>query len=582
MPFIRLKQPKGEYVWDGRHYDAGKIVEVTDKEAYYLIHQAKVAEAVPLKEKERIESEGEIKRNFEKEQRDKIQICLIRLGGYGDSFLLACHARAVKRKWPNSVLTLYIRDKFEPIADMEAVDRTVVCGNANWSDLLSDVKGKNYYDIILDNRYVTKIYFRNPARFEADERIAERCFKPYKKFYHEWIQSNARLADTKVSAFDLFYKSTGLEGGEEDIEFPLKHEHFKFAQILSDQKYVTIHNGADIARQTKCWPTPHWNELVRMLKDRGYKVVTLGKQFEEKVDGAVDLTGMTTFFETAALIAKARFHIDSESGLVHIARGVGTRSIVLFGPTPVECFGYGDNINLETPIECRGCWWSSDYWWRDCPHGYAAPVPCMAKITPQMVMEKVEEIEEMPPIKRKETKPAYDPDDVNEQFAMDLQLTEGHYRGEKHQWERINIMMDAVKGPKVLEVGAGDGYCSLVLKKRGFDVTSTEVSKIRIERMRKSGLDPVEAPVQKLPFPDAHFDSVVCGEVLEHIPNWWEGMKELERVLKPDGRLILSWPIHPDYDALKMHLWSIRAHTVNRNGKPDLTVQVLRRINRDE
>jgi len=205
----------------------------------------------------------------------------------------------------------------------------------------------------------------------------------------------------------------------------------------------------------------------------------------------------------------------------------------------------------------------------------------MTEATPERVMAEVTVMEQLVEEDREKSKKMYDPNDVNEQFAMELELTEGHYKGEKHQWERVNIMMDAVKGPHVLEVGAGDGYCSLVLKQRGFKVTSTEVSKIRLDRMEKAGLNPIEAPVQDLPFPDASFDSVICGEVLEHIPNWWEGMKELERVLKPDGRLILSWPVHPDYDGLKMHLWSIRQHLVYRNKEVDFNIQVMERINRD-
>jgi len=57
-------------------------------------------------------------------------------------------------------------------------------------------------------------------------------------------------------------------------------------------------------------------------------------------------------------------------------------------------------------------------------------------------------------------------------------------------------------------------------------------------------------------------------------------MKELERVLKPDGRLILSWPVHPEYDSLKMHLWSVRQHSVYRNKQVYFNIQVMQRINR--
>ena len=580
MPFIKLFQPKGEYIWNGRSYEANRVLEVTDKEAFYLVNEAKVAHGVLPEEKKRMDEQARIDRSFAQETEGKLKIAMVRLGGLGDSFLLACHAKAVKRRWPNSNITLYIRDKFEPIADMEAVDRSVVCGNANWWDLVAELRKKSHYDIIIDNRYATKIYYGN-ARLDDDKRETDKAFKPYARFYDEWIRSCHGLGDLKVSTFDLFYKSTGLVGGEDDIKFPLKNEHFKFSQLLSDQKYVTVHNGSDIARQTKCWPTSHWVELVKSLKERGYKVVQLGARYEEAIEGTYNLCGMASIFESVALISQAEFHVDTEGGLVHMAKGVGVRSIVIFGPTPTTCFHYESNLAVTSDVDCLGCWWQTDYWWRDCPRGIPVPPACMTEATPERVMAEVTVMEQLVEEDREKSKKMYDPNDVNEQFAMELELTEGHYKGEKHQWERVNIMMDAVKGPHVLEVGAGDGYCSLVLKQRGFKVTSTEVSKIRLDRMEKAGLNPIEAPVQDLPFPDASFDSVICGEVLEHIPNWWEGMKELERVLKPDGRLILSWPVHPDYDGLKMHLWSIRQHLVYRNKEVDFNIQVMERINRD-
>ena len=48
-----------------------------------------------------------------------------------------------------------------------------------------------------------------------------------------------------------------------------------------------------------------------------------------------------------------------------------------------------------------------------------------------------------------------------------------------------------------------------------------------------------------LPFQAAEFDSAVCTEVLEHIPDDVGAMKELARVLKPGGRLLLSVPQTP-------------------------------------
>lgn len=51
-----------------------------------------------------------------------------------------------------------------------------------------------------------------------------------------------------------------------------------------------------------------------------------------------------------------------------------------------------------------------------------------------------------------------------------------------------------------------------------------------------------------LPFPDASFDAVLCTEVLEHIAEPAETIREIYRVLKPGGRLLLTIP------------WSARFH----------------------
>ena len=51
-----------------------------------------------------------------------------------------------------------------------------------------------------------------------------------------------------------------------------------------------------------------------------------------------------------------------------------------------------------------------------------------------------------------------------------------------------------------------------------------------------------------LPFPDASFDAVLCTEVVEHIPDPAETIREIHRVLKPGGLLVVTIP------------WSARFH----------------------
>ena len=66
--------------------------------------------------------------------------------------------------------------------------------------------------------------------------------------------------------------------------------------------------------------------------------------------------------------------------------------------------------------------------------------------------------------------------------------------------------------------------------------------------IKSSGHDHRESKVdvfydgRTLPFPDGHFDAVVCFEVLEHVFNLDEVFTEIRRVLKPQGRLLITIP----------------------------------------
>ncbi len=69
---------------------------------------------------------------------------------------------------------------------------------------------------------------------------------------------------------------------------------------------------------------------------------------------------------------------------------------------------------------------------------------------------------------------------------------------------------------------------------------------------------------KSLPFPDASFDSVLTTEVLEHIFNPDEALREIARVLRPGGRMLLtcpfSWEMHEEpYDYARYTLHALRS-----------------------
>ncbi|HNV23302.1 MAG TPA: methyltransferase domain-containing protein [Candidatus Omnitrophota bacterium] len=104
----------------------------------------------------------------------------------------------------------------------------------------------------------------------------------------------------------------------------------------------------------------------------------------------------------------------------------------------------------------------------------------------------------------------------------------------------IDILKDEPRG-KVLDIGCGNGDYSLSLKNLGFGVLAADMD---VERFCYREEIPFQQcnVSQKLPFSDALFDYIILAEVVEHLYNPLDVMKELNRVLKNGGKIVLSTP----------------------------------------
>ncbi|MBM3484979.1 MAG: class I SAM-dependent methyltransferase [Alphaproteobacteria bacterium] len=104
---------------------------------------------------------------------------------------------------------------------------------------------------------------------------------------------------------------------------------------------------------------------------------------------------------------------------------------------------------------------------------------------------------------------------------------------------------DRASGKRVLDVGCGNGYVLSHYARHGAETAGVDLTEAALELSRErfalAGLsgDFRRTDGDSLPFPDSHFDIACSMGVLHHIENPAPMLREMHRVLKPGGQLIL-------------------------------------------
>ena len=101
---------------------------------------------------------------------------------------------------------------------------------------------------------------------------------------------------------------------------------------------------------------------------------------------------------------------------------------------------------------------------------------------------------------------------------------------------------------KILDLGAGTGDFLVAAKKNDWEIFGVEPNAKARKLAAQKGVDLIE-DVSSLP--EKFFDVITMWHVLEHVPDLEEQISELNRLLKPDGLLVIAVPNFKSYDAQK-------------------------------
>ncbi len=144
----------------------------------------------------------------------------------------------------------------------------------------------------------------------------------------------------------------------------------------------------------KRWETKRFVSLVARLTSQGKTVVIVGGTEDIPIGeeiakvGGVNLAGRTSLAETAAVIARADVLVSGDSGVLHLAAGLGVPTVALFGPSSIAKWsprGSSDRV-VSAQSACSPC---SRYGTiPSCPYN----VRCMADITLDEVIMAIESV----------------------------------------------------------------------------------------------------------------------------------------------------------------------------------------------
>jgi methionine biosynthesis protein MetW len=124
----------------------------------------------------------------------------------------------------------------------------------------------------------------------------------------------------------------------------------------------------------------------------------------------------------------------------------------------------------------------------------------------------------------------------------------GYYAGlaPEPRFKEILQICNRLKGERLLDIGCGDGAFTVLLKEalNAKEAVGVEVAPEAIDTANARGINAIQLDIDEapLPFGDAYFDVIYCGEVIEHLFNPDHLLEEIHRVLKPEGTCVITTP----------------------------------------
>ena len=322
------------------------------------------------------------------EGRQRPVILIFGTGSYGDAIQITPLIEALHGRFPEAAIILVHHDSLGA-GLLEAAPHLTkyIRVHAGFQHHLRSRLRDGGCDLVVQCRYVVKYNLPNHSRLTTEQRefvlAAQAVQKPWLHLVQNFALDNDLLFRSARDHGWSMYELAARTGGFPDKDFEAVRIYPRqpapdLSRLSLPPRYMVVSNSAHwlTPREsfwTKCLPHPRMRAVLEELKKQECPTVLLGTLNDPgRYDVDYDFRGKTNLIEAAEIIRGAQLVLGPEGALVNIARAMEVPSVVFFGSTPLEFFGFKTNVNLR-PRVCGGCWWSTNGYLGQCP--LLEPVP---------------------------------------------------------------------------------------------------------------------------------------------------------------------------------------------------------------
>lgn len=134
-------------------------------------------------------------------------------------------------------------------------------------------------------------------------------------------------------------------------------------------------------------------------------------------------------------------------------------------------------------------------------------------------------------------------------YAIEAQVEATHWWFTERRWLFGRLIRDLGLAPnaRILDIGTSTGTNLRLLRDLGFhNAEGLDASPEAVQWCMEKGYGKVTAgDVCKLPFPDQTFDLILATDIIEHVDDDTLALREIHRVLKPAGHVLITVPAFP-------------------------------------